>query len=123
MNKREKMSIFVDGRIQIRGGNFYYKKDLDAKVKLLKEEGWTVKFGKYEGINEGGFRHFYEAKKKEKMKKITCPKCGSRNIIPIIYGLQISGEKFEKGEAICGGCEIDENNPDFYCRDCKNKFK
>jgi len=57
--------------------------------------------------------------------KIKCPKCDSKNIIPIQYGLpsfKMQCEKYE-GKIKLGGCVVHKNNPDFHCRDCKLDFK
>ena len=58
------------------------------------------------------------------MKKSECPKCGSSNVIKIIYGLP-SYELFqdaEKGKVKLGGCIIREDNPNWYCKDCEHEW-
>ena len=54
---------------------------------------------------------------------VKCSTCGSKNIIPIIYGhpkpSAIEDEK--KGRLIIGGCE--SGNETHHCKDCKNEFK
>ncbi len=49
-----------------------------------------------------------------------CPKCGSPNYIPIVYGYPSpeAFEKAERGELILAGCCIFEENPPVKC--CKN---
>ncbi len=65
------------------------------------------------------------------MNTIYCPKCNSRNIIPIIYGYP-THEMFEEsdnGECILGGCcivpyEESENSFDqYHCKDCGFEWK
>lgn len=117
--------IYIDYSKQLRrGGNCRNKKDLDAKIKELEKEGWTVKFGKYDGINEGGFRYWFEATKMEKIEKGECPKCKSENIVKIIYGYPSPStmKKAERGKISLGGCCIGENDPNWHCKDCKNEF-
>jgi len=57
------------------------------------------------------------------MKK-TCPQCGSKNVIPIMYGYPSSeaGEKEEKGVIRLGGYELFGDDPQWYCKDCKKEF-
>ncbi len=54
------------------------------------------------------------------MKK--CPKCGSRKIAPILYGMPVYDEEMEQKinhqELYLGGCCVTENNPQFHCFDC-----
>jgi len=117
--------IYIDyTKPLLRGGNCVTKKNLDAKIKELEKEGWTVKFGKYDGINEGGFRYWFEATKMEKIEEGECPRCKSKNIIPIVYGYpnQRGMQEAEKGKIHLGGCEVDENNPTHFCRDCLKEF-
>lgn len=49
-----------------------------------------------------------------------CPACGSREVIPILYGLpgfELS-EAAERGEVVLGGCLIGDESPDYECRGC-----
>ena len=58
------------------------------------------------------------------MKPKVCPKCKSKNIIPIVYGMpgpEMQQESFEE-KIHLGGCTIMEDNPSKYCRDCEHKF-
>jgi hypothetical protein len=53
-----------------------------------------------------------------------CPKCGANNSIPIIYGLP-APELFEKAEAKkvkLGGCCVEANSPQFFCKECNNEW-
>jgi len=58
------------------------------------------------------------------MKTVKCPKCGSNNIIKIIYGMvgPEMGEAENSGEIRLGGCCITDDNPTHYCKDCKTEF-
>lgn len=60
------------------------------------------------------------------MNQRVCPKCGSENIIPIIYGYP-TNDMFlasDNDECILGGCciGIDENSQkslnEYHCKDC-----
>jgi len=108
----------------LRGGNCRNKKDLDAKIKELEKDGWKVEYGKYDGINEGGFRYYYEAIKYETIKETECLQCKSENIIPIVYGYpsKETMRKFEEGKLELGGCCVTGNDPNFYCKNCGYKF-
>lgn len=120
------MKIRIDySKPQIRGGNFSNKKDLNAKIRLLKKEGWKIKVGKYE-CNESPYKYYYEATMTEKVKKSICPECGSKNIAEILYGLMMMSVKLEKqiekGEVVLGGCCIEEYNFSRHCNNCGMKF-
>ena len=56
----------------------------------------------------------------EQQNKDKCPKCGSSNYIPIVYGYPTSEafEKADRGELILAGCCIFEPNPP--SKRCKN---
>jgi hypothetical protein len=58
------------------------------------------------------------------MSKPKCPSCGSEIIIPILYGLPSSRtwELVKQGKCVLGGCEVDDSNPDFFCKDCGHSF-
>ncbi|MCX7845323.1 MAG: hypothetical protein N2312_01785 [Dictyoglomaceae bacterium] len=60
-----------------------------------------------------------------KRKTPICPQCGSKNVIPIVYGYPSYKlwEEEEKGNLKLGGCEIDSNNPEWHCKDCKYEWK
>ena len=53
-----------------------------------------------------------------------CPNCGGDETIPIIYGLPLPsmGEKERRGEVLLGGCIVSGNDPEWYCKVCKNRF-
>lgn len=55
---------------------------------------------------------------------IKCPKCGSQNIVKIIYGYPTAKtmKKAEKGKIKLGGCCISENDPTRHCKDCGKNF-
>ena len=58
------------------------------------------------------------------MKKYTCPECKKRNSIKIVYGYP--GEEMmksaQKGEISLGGCIIERNSPDRYCKNCDSPW-
>ncbi len=53
-----------------------------------------------------------------------CPKCDSKNAIPIVYGFPAPElfEKAEVGKVKLGGCCIEESSPEFFCEDCENEW-
>ena len=65
---------------------------------------------------------FRKVRKGDGMKKAVCPKCGSENVVKIMYGLPISEafEAVERGKYVLGGCCVMEENRE--CRDCKTWF-
>ncbi|MFH1977989.1 MAG: hypothetical protein ABIJ92_01540 [Candidatus Aenigmatarchaeota archaeon] len=52
-----------------------------------------------------------------------CPKCKSKEVIPIIYG-DVAMPKGEKDgdKYFLGGCIFDENSPQWYCKKCKHRW-
>lgn len=53
-----------------------------------------------------------------------CPRCGSADTIPIAYGFPGPEmmEEAERGEIALGGCCIEEYQPEWHCRACRNDF-
>lgn len=55
-----------------------------------------------------------------------CPRCGSKEIVKIVYGLpsQETIESQRKGEIAIGGDIAPEKDGDFsrYCKKCKREF-
>jgi hypothetical protein len=49
-----------------------------------------------------------------------CPHCGSRNIVPIMYGLPTDeGMKSERrGDVHLGGCVVSGADPEKHCDEC-----
>ncbi len=56
--------------------------------------------------------------------KKPCPKCSSKAIIPIVYGLPNNelGEKEKQGKLKLGGCCIELDAPEFFCKDCEYQW-
>ena len=54
------------------------------------------------------------------MKK--CPKCGSREVAPILYGMPAFDEELERQldnqELYLGGCKVSEVDPQYHCFGC-----
>lgn len=60
----------------------------------------------------------------KKKTKLQCPKCKSKKVIPIVYGYP-SAEMWklsEEGKIELGGCCVMNNDPEYFCKDCGNKF-
>lgn len=56
-------------------------------------------------------------------KPIKCINCGGR-VVPILYGEpnEEGGVLIDAKEMIMGGCIVSDNDPDWGCVDCKNKY-
>jgi hypothetical protein len=53
-----------------------------------------------------------------------CPRCGSAELVPIVYGLP-SRETFEaarEGRVALGGCMIHPDSPDHTCDSCGHEW-
>ncbi len=55
-------------------------------------------------------------------KKPTCPKCNSKEVIPIIYGKPAKEliERAERGEVKLGGCVRGQMS--HFCKDCRHSW-
>ncbi|WP_051188615.1 hypothetical protein [Proteocatella sphenisci] len=53
-----------------------------------------------------------------------CPRCGSLNVIKIIYGMQTHDAFLmtEEGKIKLGSCCITDSEPEYYCKDCENEW-
>ncbi len=60
----------------------------------------------------------------EKKDEAKCPKCGSTDYTPIVYGLPSSEgfEKSQRGEIILGGCCVWPDSKERYCKKCHNEY-
>jgi hypothetical protein len=59
---------------------------------------------------------------------LSCVRCGSSNIVPIIYGLptpesmSVFLEADSRGEIRMGGCCVSEGMPTHFCKNCGRGF-
>jgi hypothetical protein len=57
-----------------------------------------------------------------KRKPRKCPKCNSKRIASILYGMPAYSEKLEsdmqEGNIVLGGCCIEDGAPNWVCADC-----
>ncbi|MBI5434146.1 MAG: hypothetical protein HZA52_15035 [Planctomycetes bacterium] len=53
-----------------------------------------------------------------------CPKCGEAEIVRIAYGLPSPElvEEAQRGEVALGGCCIDDDSPEFRCKQCGHEW-
>ncbi len=60
----------------------------------------------------------------EGCRKPPCPKCGSPDVIPIMYGLpsEEAAEEARQGKIALGGCCISDDSPRWHCRDCEPEW-
>lgn len=60
----------------------------------------------------------------KKKTKLQCPKCKSKKVIPIVYGLPTyeTFKSSEEGKIELGGCIVRNNNPNYFCKGCGNEF-
>ena len=63
--------------------------------------------------------------RKTKIPRIRCPKCGSCEVLQIIYGLPGKSlmDEERRGEVELGGCVITGNDPNFRCKSCLEAFR
>lgn len=49
-----------------------------------------------------------------------CPKCGSKNVKVIMYGLPSPGTSSKN--VVSGGCCIDDDSPKWHCGRCRHEW-
>lgn len=57
-------------------------------------------------------------------KKQVCPRCGSKDVLPIEYGypdIELA-EDYHQSKIVLGGCCVTDNDPTRECRKCKHQF-
>ena len=57
-------------------------------------------------------------------KPKNCPKCQSKKIIPILYGMptEKAVQDSDAGKLKIGGCCMDEGSPEWFCSSCTHEF-
>jgi hypothetical protein len=60
----------------------------------------------------------------KKKKLAPCPRCGSLDIVPILYGYPMpeAMEAAEKGKIAVGGCCVGDRDPRKQCKACGEEF-
>ena len=55
----------------------------------------------------------------------TCPRCGSEQTVPLIYGMPTdeAAEEARRGEVALGGCVVFPDAPDHTCRNCGYEWR
>lgn len=55
-----------------------------------------------------------------------CPKCGSKKVAAILYGLPDFSDELERkldaGEVVLGGCIISDDDPLWRCVECQHRW-
>jgi DNA-directed RNA polymerase subunit RPC12/RpoP len=61
---------------------------------------------------------------KKKEQYPPCPKCASKDVIPVVYGYPGPGlmEASEKGKVKLGGCVISHDMYEYFCKTCKHEW-
>jgi hypothetical protein len=63
--------------------------------------------------------------KKQKIKgPEPCPKCGSLDVVPIMYGLPSleAMDEETRGKIFLGGCVVGDRDPQKHCKACGTEF-
>ena len=57
-------------------------------------------------------------------RKAPCPRCGSLDVVPILYGYPGPGmmDMAEQGKIALGGCCVTARDPRKHCRVCGEEF-
>ena len=53
-----------------------------------------------------------------------CPKCQSKKVVPIVYGMPSmeAGKEAEAGKYVLGGCCISDKSPKWHCLNCEHEL-
>lgn len=53
-----------------------------------------------------------------------CPSCNSERVVPIVFGYPGPAmlDQMEAGKIMLGGCLVDEDNPEWHCKDCEHDW-
>ena len=66
------------------------------------------------------------AQSNDTKKPDACPKCGSKKVASILYGLPMFDKELERrlstGEIVLGGCCVCEDDPIRQCLECQHSF-
>jgi hypothetical protein len=59
-----------------------------------------------------------------RFERRTCPRCGERDAVPIVYGLPGTdlGEASDRGDVVLGGCCVSDDLPIWHCNACDHDF-
>jgi DNA-directed RNA polymerase subunit RPC12/RpoP len=54
-----------------------------------------------------------------------CPKCGSTEVVRIVYGLPGPEllEEAKRGQIALGGCCVTGNDPQWHCHECGHRWR
>jgi hypothetical protein len=88
-----------------------------------KSKAWPLLSKRY-SVHLKANREITESECIASRKPIKCSNCGSKDILPIVYGLPApeTFEEAEKGLIKLGGCVIFDNDPSWECNDCGVQF-
>ena len=80
----------------------------------------------FEGLDLSGSSAHDARMTKTRRKKSPqpCPKCGSLDVVPILYGLPgpKGMEEGDRGKIFLGGCCVGESDPRKHCKACGTEF-
>ncbi len=66
------------------------------------------------------------AQLKSPRKPDSCPKCGSRKVAKILYGMPVFNDELEQalkaGRIVLGGCCVSDDDPIWACVECQHNF-
>lgn len=63
--------------------------------------------------------------KRRPRSRPVCPKCGSKEVVRIVYGLPSPElmEEANRGKVALGGCCISGNDPQWHCNGCEHEWR
>jgi hypothetical protein len=74
---------------------------------------------------EGRLKKRGERMTTKSKKPRVCPRCGSGNVIPIVYGYPSPEleKQSQRGKVMLGGCCVGDDNTQWYCKECENRWR
>ncbi len=92
---------------------------MDARIKQMGNSGWTGTRAVYmSALHQELDKRRISVKEIEKRKlmKLVCPKCGSKKILSILYGLIREPSKIDESKYYLAGCE--DEGYQWHCTEC-----
>jgi hypothetical protein len=53
---------------------------------------------------------------------LSCPSCGSRGVVRIVYGF-VDQSAYEEGSVRFGGCVLSGDSPNWHCNKCGHEWR
>jgi hypothetical protein len=90
-------------------------------VILPNGEIWGIPLSTFDALARGSI----ELPAKVIPERSDCPKCASKEVARLVYGLvdmDTISQELESGRAVLAGCDVGESSPQWHCNSCGNEW-